>query len=509
MALEVSSADLIRLILQFLKESGLQNSYQALQQESQVSLNTVDSIENFTTDILNGRWDSVLQVIPNLRVPQHKLTQLYEQIFLEILEVREIDTAKNILRNTEPMQILKQHAPDQYLRLEHLLAKSNFEPREAYGENTKEKRRAILAKAFASEVTIVPPSRLLNLLSQSLKWQQYQGILTPGTEFDLFRGISLTSNQDIEIYPKKLDKSIKFSDQSHTEFAIFSPDGQSLVTGSIDGFIEVWNFVTGKLKSELTYQNEDKFMMHEESVLCLTFSHDSQLLASGAQDGKIKVWQLQSGRCLKRFDGAHAQGVTCINFSRDSTQILSCSFDSTIRVHGLKSGKTIKIFRGHTSYVNTCIYINDDQRIVSGSSDGTIKIWDNRTTDCLFTFRPRSDGNDLSIFNIQQLPNNQEHYAIFTRSNTIRIMTLKGQLIKELISTTKHNVDYVAGCISPKGNWINCLTEDGELHSFSSQTGSLENTIKVHDKEPIGIVQHPHQNMIVTFCAGLLSIWKA
>jgi WD40 repeat-containing protein SMU1 len=89
----------------------------------------------------------------------------------------------------------------------------------------------------------------------------------------------------------------------------------------VDGFLEVWNFTTGKIRKDLKYQAQDNFMMMEEAVLCLAFSRDSEMLASGSEGGQIRVWKIATGQCLRRFEKAHSKGITSLTFSKDNSQV--------------------------------------------------------------------------------------------------------------------------------------------------------------------------------------------
>ncbi|MCA2859822.1 MULTISPECIES: hypothetical protein [unclassified Microcystis] len=146
----------------------------------------------------------------------------------------------------------------------------------------------------------------------------------------------------------------------------FSPDGKTLVSGSWDKTIKLWNVETG--------QEIRTLKGHDSSVLSVNFSPDGKTLVSGSDDKTIKLWNVETGQEIRTLKG-HDNSVNSVNFSPDGKTLVSGSWDYTIKLWNVETGQEIRTLKGHDFYVNSVNFSPDGKTLVSGSADKTIKLW--------------------------------------------------------------------------------------------------------------------------------------
>ena len=157
-------------------------------------------------------------------------------------------------------------------------------------------------------------------------------------------------------------------------------DGQRIVSGSEDKTIKVWDLETGAQLHTLT-------------------GHEGYVIRGPRRAAHRVGLEGQDHQGLGPRDGraaAHAhrpQGLRR-SVALDGQRIVSGSYDNTIKVWDLETGAQLHTLTGHEGWRHSVAL--DGQRIVSGSSDKTIKVWDLETGAQLHTLTGH-EGNVFSV----------------------------------------------------------------------------------------------------------------
>jgi WD40 repeat protein len=159
----------------------------------------------------------------------------------------------------------------------------------------------------------------------------------------------------------------------------FSPDGQTVLSGSQDGMLRLWDVASSRLLKTL--------MGHSDGVMSVAFSPDGRSALSGSDDDTLKLWDVASGRLRRTFEG-HQRGVESVAFSPDGRSLLSGSADDKLKLWDAASGRLLKTLTGHGDIVRSVAFSPDGRSVLSASDDRTLKLWDVASGEVLATFPP-------------------------------------------------------------------------------------------------------------------------
>ncbi|XP_061828417.1 autophagy-related protein 16-1 isoform X1 [Nerophis lumbriciformis] len=266
------------------------------------------------------------------------------------------------------------------------------------------------------------------------------------------------------------------------------------------------------------------FEAHDGEVNAVKFSPGSRLLATGGMDRRVKLWEVVSGRCEPKgaLTGSNA-GITSIEFDSAGSYLLAASNDFASRIWTLEDYRLRHTLTGHSGKVLAARFLLDNARIVSGSYDRTLKLWDLRSKVCMKTVFTGSSCNDIvcteqcvmsghfdkkvrfwdiraeSIVQelelqgrVTSLDLNHDRMDLLTcsRDDLVKIVDLRTNAVRQTFSAQgfKCGADWTRVTFSPDGNYVAGGSADGALYIWNVLTGKVDRTLDRNHNSAINSV---------------------
>lgn len=144
----------------------------------------------------------------------------------------------------------------------------------------------------------------------------------------------------------------------------FSPDVRVLATGHMDGFVRLWDPVSGAELGALAGAARQKVRSLVAERSAVVFRPDGLLL-----DIAGRYWNVTTRQVV----GSFVEAGTKV-FSPDG-RLLATASDRTARILDVTTGEVVSTLNGHTGLVTSLAFSSDGALLVSGSEDGTARIW--------------------------------------------------------------------------------------------------------------------------------------
>lgn len=146
---------------------------------------------------------------------------------------------------------------------------------------------------------------------------------------DQFLAFDDPAHHELKLTNIKGETACTIGKHSEISCMAWSPEGDLLLTSSLDNTVKIWQ----------PWEGEDHHVAtlnaHDDGVLSVAFSRDGTQLATGGKDERIHLYSVSQDTVqLERVLVGHTAAVTSLVFSPDGTRLFSAGFDHDIKMWG-------------------------------------------------------------------------------------------------------------------------------------------------------------------------------
>ncbi len=244
----------------------------------------------------------------------------------------------------------------------------------------------------------------------------------------------------------------------------FSPDGKTLVSGSMDHTVRLWNVAKRERRGVLP--------PFKHGELDVALSPDGSLLAVAGREFTASVWSAASGQFRGLLTG-HTKGVFCIAFSPDGSLLATGSDDNTVILWHVATARPRGRIVGHGNKVYAVAFSPDGSLLASGAHDQPVRLWDVATG----TLRRALPGSETAVFCVAFSPNG----SIVASGGSRKTVQLSSAATGELLRTLQGHESVVNGvAFSPDGSLLASGSHDKTAKLWDVTSGALRRTLEGH-----------------------------
>ncbi|XP_046415575.1 autophagy-related protein 16-1 isoform X1 [Neodiprion fabricii] len=260
----------------------------------------------------------------------------------------------------------------------------------------------------------------------------------------------------------------------------WSPVDRIVATGGADRKVKLWDVSKG------SYDSKGMLVGSNAGVMSVDFDSTGSLILGASNDFASRVWTVSDLRLRHTLTG-HCNKVMAAKFLGEPSKVVTGSYDRTLKIWDLRSRACIETKFAGSSCNDVVISDGSGSTIISGHFDKTIRFWDTRAES--------SSNNILLQGKVTSLDLSRDaHYLLScVRDDTLKLLDLRMNQIIGTFSADGFKVgcDWARATFSPDGQYIAVGSSNGSVFIWSVSSNKVESVLKDHTSSVTAVAWHP------------------